>query len=239
MESKNLSFFGGRSGRMKNLLFITLFLSSLTLSAQLYERTGRNMGLNIGFDYTSTHTSKKGFLPGETGMAFRIGYMRTFGDLIYTGVIFNYRMNNLIYNTDTNGVDYSTAVKTPSIQVPLLVQIPFVSIPLGKSKKRECTYLNTNFRIGPEFSYNLKSKSDVPFTSYNEWALQTAFGFNVSKSGGTHRRQAWDVQWHFVWRKSFNELGRLENIAGSTKMFNNYLGLQVTIIRYATSSFLP
>lgn len=219
------------------LLFFTL--TSLQLSAQLYERSGRNMGLNIGFDYTSLHTSKKGFLPGETGYGFRVGYMRTLGDFIYPGIIFNYRMNNMIYNTDTNGVEYTTSVKTPSIQIPVLIQIPFVSIPLGKSKKRECTYLNTNFRIGPEFSYNFKSKSTVPFTSYNEWALQTAFGFSVSKSGGTHRRQAWDVQWHLVWRKSFNEMGRLENIAGSTKMFNNYVGLQITIIRYATSSFLP
>ncbi len=197
------------------------------------------MGLNIGFDYTSLHTSKKGFLPGESGYAFRIGYMRTFGDFIYPGIIFNYRSNSASIGQDTSGRDILIAIRTPSIQIPVLLQIPFVSIPLGKSKKRECTYLNTNFRIGPEFSYNLKSKSIVPFTSYNEWALQAAFGFNVSKSGGTHRRQAWDVQWHLVWRKSFNEMGRLENFAGSTKMYNNYVGLQVTIIRFATSSFLP
>jgi hypothetical protein len=219
-------------------LLLILTLASQIGEAQLYERSGRNMGINVGYDYTSTSTSKKGFLPGQTGSAFRIGYMRTFGELIYTGVIFNYRMNNFVYSTDSLGNDFTAAVRTPSLQIPLLIQIPFLSIPLGKSKKKECTYLNTNFRIGPEFSYNLKSKSDFPVTSNNEWALQTAFGFNVSKSGGTHRRQAWDVQWHIVWRKGFNQMALHETIASSTKLYNNYIGLTLTVIRYATSSFL-
>jgi uncharacterized Zn-finger protein len=195
------------------------------------------MGLQVGYDYTSLNHSKKGFLPGEYGSGFRIGYMRTFGDFIYTGVIFNYRINHTLMDTDTsmNDINFeSKEIKTPSIQIPILFQIPFVSIPLGKSKKRECSYLNTNFRIGPEFSYNLKSKSDIGFVSHNEWALQTAFGFNVSKSGGTHRRMAWDVQWHIVWRKAFNQLGAVND----QKFYNNYLGLTLTVIRYATSSFL-
>lgn len=208
---------------------------------QLYERSGRNMGLLAGYDYTATHTFKKGFLPGETGTAFRIGYMRTFGELIYPGLIFNYRINTSFISEDSAGVKSTAQVKTPSLQIPLLFQIPFISVPLGKSKKRECSYLNTNFRIGPEYSFNFKSKSNIslPFTSRNEFALQAAFGFNISKSGGTHRRQAWDVQWHFVWRKSFNHFVTLNGVAGNTNFYNQYIGLTVTVIRYATSSFLP
>lgn len=224
---------------MKKAFLLPIFsFAILFADAQLYQRSGRNMGIQAGYDYTSTHTSKKGFFPGQTGSAFRIGYMRTFGELIYTGVIFNYRINNAYVSTDSLGKIYTAEVKTPSIQIPILLQIPFVSIPLGKSKKKECTYLNTSFRIGPEFSYNLKSKSSLNFLSNHEFALQTAFGFNVSKSGGTHRRMAWDVQWHFVWRKAFNSFGSQEGFAGSTPYYNNYLGLTVTVIRYATTSFL-
>lgn len=225
---------------MKSRFFLLTFLIASwgSVEAQLYQRSGRNMGLQAGYDYTSTHTSKKGFLPGQTGSAFRLGYMRTFGDLVYTGLIFNYRINQAAVSTDSLGNIYTSEVKTPSLQVPLLIQIPFVSIPLGKSKKRECSYLNTNFRVGPEFSYNFKSNSSLNFISNHEWALQTAFGFNVSKSGGTHRRMAWDVQWHFVWRKAFNSFGSQEGFAGSTPYYNNYLGLTVTVIRYATTSFL-
>lgn len=223
-------------------LWVVMFVSVFGIAkAQLYERSGRNFGIVAGYDYTSLHSSKKGFLPGETGSGFRIGYTRSLGDLLYPGIIFNYRINNAaVYSVDTNGSSLKnvTELKTPSIQIPVLIQIPFVSIPLGKSKKRECSYLNTNFRVGPEFSYNLKTKSTQPFTSNNEWALQTAFGFNVSKSGGTHRRMAWDVQWHIVWRKSFNHIGTLEGFTGSQKFYNNYLGLTVTVIRYATTSFL-
>ncbi len=221
---------------MRYLLMLIFFLS-LTANGQLYQRSGRNMGIQAGFDYTSSHTSKKGFLPGETGSAFRIGYMRTFGDFIYPGIIFNYRMNNILLSSDSLGNKSITSVKTPSIQIPVLIQIPFVSIPLGKSKKRECTYLNTNFRIGPEFSYNLKSKSTANFLSSHEFALQTAFGFNVSKSGGTHRRMAWDVQWHIVWRKSFNDFGGTTGFVGTTPYYNNYVGLTLTVIRFATTSF--
>lgn len=223
---------------MTRIIFALVLLSmTFVANAQLYERSGRNMGLQIGYDFTSLSHSKKGFLPGEYGSAFRIGYTRSFGDFIYPGIIFNYRINHTLMDTDTNQMDLNfefKEIKTPSLQIPILIQIPFVPIPLGKSKKRECSYLNTNFRIGPEFSYNFKSKSDIGFISNNEWALQTAFGFNVSKSGGTHRRMAWDVQWHIVWRKAFNQMGSVND----QKFYNNYLGLTLTVIRYATSSFL-
>lgn len=219
---------------MKTLVLIFLCLASIETSlGQMYERTGKNLGLYFSAQPLS-YLNTKGTNTATRNFNGSVGVVHMLRPGIYSSVGYTFS------KTQTNTSRYPSAFPMQSangIDASLLFDKQLLKLVNGRRVHGSCHYLSIGLIIGPEYHY-MFGNEQVKNESLGEFAGIIGLSFFHFRKSMSKRVKANTKQFDLFFRNGFTPLFTVNTMDGQQKYYRQEIGVRVRLIRHQVSNFL-
>jgi hypothetical protein len=214
-------------------IIIALLLVAGNSFGQIYERTGKNLGIYFAGQPIS-QLSEKPFNSGLNNLSGSFGLIHMVAPGIYPSIGYTFNRAQNITGRENSFVPIQNG---HILDASLLFDKQLLKLVKGRRVLGGCHYLSLGLIAGPEYHYMLGTRA-IPNESFGEIASQVGFSFyHFQKSMGKHARSK-TRQYDVFYRRGFTPIFSTTQNGIQTNLFRQEIGIRVRLIRHQVINFL-
>jgi hypothetical protein len=203
----------------------------LVLSAQVYERTGRNLGL-----YAGANTS---FVKANYSKDYLLTYSASGGitHMVHPGIYpkIGYHFSKMPSSFQNDRNDLMTDLH--SIEGSVLIDKNLIKLANGVRVNGGCHYLSIGLILAPEYRYTFSEKNHTN-KSFGEFSLLSGLSFTHIYKNMGRRNKSRTTQYDIFFRKGFTPFYIAESDGEKLSFRRFEVGLSIRKIHHQVSNFL-
>jgi hypothetical protein len=215
---------------MKRIMFILLVLPSIGLG-QVYERTGKNLGLYLGAQGSLINSNVSDNNP--LGYSFGGGLIHMASPGIYLKA--GYHHANLPKEFMPRTGEASNQLH--SAEGAILIDKRLLKLHKGRRIGNGCHYLSIGLILSPEYRYAFTDEA-LENRSSGEFSLLTGFSFTHIYKNMGYRNKSRTTQYDLFVRNGFTPYYQSDVTGNNVMLKRLEFGLSIRKIRHQVSNFL-
>lgn len=214
-------------------IIIALLLVAGNSFGQIYERTGKNLGIYFAGQPIS-QLSEKPFNSGLNNLSGSFGLIHMVAPGIYPSIGYTFNRTQNITGRENSFVPIQNG---HILDASLLFDKQLLKLVKGRRVLGGCHYLSLGLIAGPEYHYMLGTRA-IPNESFGEIAGQFGLSFyHFQKSMGKRARSK-TRQYDVFYRRGFTPIFSTTQNGIQTNLFRQEIGIRVRLIRHQVTNFL-
>jgi hypothetical protein len=214
-------------------IILALLLVSGNSFGQIYERTGKNLGIYFAGQPIS-QLSEKPFKSGLNNLSGSLGIIHMLVPGIYPSIGYTFNRNENMTERDNSFISIQNG---HILDASLLFDKQLLKLVKGRRVLGGCHYLSLGLIAGPEYHYMLGTRA-IPNESFGEIAGQFGLSFyHFQKSMGKRPRSK-TRQYDVFYRRGFTPIFSTTQNGIQTNLYRQEIGIRVRLIRHQVSNFL-
>jgi len=219
---------------MKTLVLIFLCLASIETSlGQIYERTGKNLGLYFSAQPLS-YLNTKGTNTATRNFNGSVGVVHMLRPGIYSSVGYTFSKT---LETSSRNPSVFPMQSAHGIDAALLFDKQLLKLVNGRRVHGSCHYLSIGLIIGPEYHY-MFGNNQFKNESIGEFAGTIGISFFHFRKSMSKKIKANTKQFDVFFRNGFTPLFTVNAMDGQQKFYRQEFGIRVRLIRHQVANFL-
>ena len=214
-------------------LITAILLVSCHSFGQIYERTGKNLGIYFAGQPIS-QLNEKPLNSGLNNLSGSIGLVHMLVPGIYPSVGYTFNRAQNITGRENALLPFQNA---HILDASLLFDKQLLKLLNGRRVLGGCHYLSLGLIAGPEYHYMLGTRA-VPNESFGEIAGQIGFSFYHFRKSMGKRAKSKTRQYDVFYRRGFTPIFSSTQNGIQTNLYRQEIGIRVRLIRHQVTNFL-
>ena len=215
------------------IIFFVCILSIKVSMGQIYERTGKNIGMYISAQPVS-QIIEKGSFSQLNCLSGSVGVVHMLKPGIYPSIGYTFNKSQQIIGRNESTFPLQDA---HIIDASLILDKQILKLLNGKRVMGGCHYLSLGFIIGPEYHY-LFGNSMIKNVGFGEIAGTVGLSFYHYKKSMRKKVKANTRQYDIFFRKGFTPILSTSIDGAEKNYFRQEIGIRIRLVRHQVYNFL-
>jgi hypothetical protein len=216
-----------------SVFFVVLLLFHAQPRAQIYERTGKNLGIYLSAQPLSQVSENRSFKEPNT-LSGSVGIIHMLRPGIYPSIGYTYNRSQPILSR--SGADFPME-QAHIVDAALTIDKQLLKLVNGRRVSGGCHYLSLGLILGPEYHY-MFGNEQIKNEGYGEVAAHVGLSFFHFYKSMRKKYKSNTRQFDVFYRRGFTPLLSGTYHGAYVHYYRQEIGIRIRFIRHEVSNFL-